>query len=46
METEKLLTFVLCLEIWQFEVNYGDFICVTCIVYADLVENFKCAVWI
>jgi len=32
------------LRILEFEVNFGDFICVTCILYVGLVENFKLAV--
>jgi len=31
-------------RIWEYEVNYVDFICVTCILYVGLVENFKFAV--
>jgi hypothetical protein len=31
-------------RILEYIVNYGDFICVTCILYVGLVENFKLAV--
>ena len=29
---------------WEIVVNYVDFICVTCILYVGLSENFKFAV--
>ena len=28
-------------RIWKFLVNYGAFICLTCILYVVLVENFN-----
>ena len=28
-------------EIWEFVVNYGDFIRLTCILYVGLVGNFQ-----
>jgi len=28
-------------RIWEFEVNYGDFIYVTCILYVGFVKNFN-----
>jgi hypothetical protein len=37
MEREKLVDVWPLFRIWEFEVNYSDFICVTCIC----VENFK-----
>ena len=44
MEKEKLVDIWFVFRIWEPEVNYGDFICATCILYVDLVENFKFAV--
>jgi hypothetical protein len=44
MEREKLVDIWFVLRILEFEVNFGDFICVTCILYVGLVENFKFAV--
>jgi hypothetical protein len=44
MERENLVDIWFVFRIWVFEVNYGDFICVTCFLYVDLVENFKFAV--
>jgi len=31
-------------RIWVYEVNYGDFICVTFTLYVGLVEKIKFAV--
>jgi hypothetical protein len=44
MERYKLVDIWFVFRIWEFEVNYIDFICVTCILNVDLVENFKFAV--
>jgi hypothetical protein len=44
MERKKLVYIWFVFRIWEFEVNYGDFMRVTCILYVDLVENFKFAV--
>jgi uncharacterized membrane protein len=44
MEREKLVDIWFVFRIWKFEVNYGNFICVTCILYVGLVENFKISV--
>ena len=44
MERERLVDIRFVFRIWDYEVNCGDFICVTCISYVDLVENFKFAV--
>jgi hypothetical protein len=41
---EKLVYIWFVYRIWEFEVNYGDFISVTCILNVDLVGNFKFAV--
>ena len=43
-EREKSVDIWFVFRIWECEVNYGDFISVTCISYADLVENFRSAV--
>jgi hypothetical protein len=43
MEKKKLVV-LFVFRILEYEVNYGDFICVTCILYVGLVENFKFAV--
>ena len=37
MEREKL-TFGFVFRILEFEVIFGDFICVTCILYVDMTE--------
>jgi len=29
------------IRIWELEVNYGDCVCVPCILYVDLVENLN-----
>jgi hypothetical protein len=42
MEREIDIWFVF--GILEFEVNFGDFICVTSISYFGLAENFKFAV--
>jgi hypothetical protein len=44
MEREKLIDIWFVLRILEFEVNFADFICVTCILYVGLVENFQFAV--
>jgi len=44
MEREKLVDIWFVIRISEFEVNFDDFICVTCILYVGLVENFKFAV--
>ena len=44
MGREKLVDICFVFRIWEFEVNYGDCVCVPCILYVDLVENFKLAV--
>jgi hypothetical protein len=41
MERQKLVGICFVFRIWEFEVNYGDFICVICILYVGLVDNFK-----
>ena len=38
MERERLVDSRFVFRIWDYEVNYGDFICVTCISY---VEQWK-----
>jgi hypothetical protein len=43
MERLKLFGICFVFRIWEFEVNYFFFVCVTCILYVDL-ENFKLAV--
>ena len=43
MEREKLVDIRFVFRIRDYEVNYGDFICVTCISHVDL-ENFKFSV--
>ena len=30
-------------RIWEFEVNCGDFICVTCILCVDMLETLNCS---
>jgi hypothetical protein len=44
MEREKLVDISFVFRILEFEVNSGDFMCVTCILYVGPVENFKFAV--
>jgi len=44
MEREKLVDIWFVFGIWNFEVNFGDFICITCILCVALVEYFKIAV--
>ena len=44
MEREKLVDIWFVFRILEFEVNFGDFICVTCILCVGLVENFEFAV--
>jgi hypothetical protein len=44
MEREKLVDIWFVFRILEFEVNFGDFVCVTYILYVGLVENFKIAV--
>jgi len=41
MEREKLVHIWFVFRILEFEVNFGDFMCVTCILYAGLMENYK-----
>jgi hypothetical protein len=41
MEREKLVDVWFVFRIWEFEVNYGDFICVICILCVGMLENFK-----
>ena len=41
MEKEKLVDIWFVFTSWEIVVNYGDFICVTYILYADMLENFK-----
>ena len=38
MEREKIVDIWFVFRIWEFEVNFGDFICVICILYVGLVE--------
>ena len=40
MDREKLVHIWFVLRIWEFIVNYGDFICVPCVLYIGLVEKF------
>jgi hypothetical protein len=44
MEREKLVDIWFVFGVWNFEVNFDDFICITCILCVDLVEYFKIAV--
>jgi len=44
MEREKLVDIWFVFRILEFVVNFGDFMCVTCILYVGPVENFKFAV--
>ena len=44
MGREKLVDICFVFRIWEFEVNFGAFICVTCILYVGMVEKFKFAV--
>jgi hypothetical protein len=44
MEREKLVDIWCVFRILEFVLNFGDFIYVTCILYVNLVENFKFAV--
>jgi len=39
-DREKLFDIWFVFRIWEFVVNY-DFICLTCILYVGLVENFN-----
>jgi hypothetical protein len=41
MEREKLVDIWFVFRVLEFEVNFGDFVCVTCTLYVDLVENIK-----
>ena len=43
-EREKLVDIWFVLRILEFEVNFGNFICVTYVLYVSLVENSKFAV--
>jgi len=38
MEGEKLVDILFVFRILEFEVNFGDFICVTCVLCVGLVE--------
>jgi len=38
MQREKLVDTWFVFRILEFVVNYGDFICVTCILYIGMVE--------
>jgi len=38
MEGEKLVDIWFVLRILDFEVNFGDFICVTCVLCVGLME--------
>ena len=40
-ERERLFDIWFVFRIWEFVVNYGDFICLTCVLYVGLVENFN-----
>ena len=44
MHREKLVGIWFVFRIWKFEVTYVNCICVTCILFVGLVENFKIAV--
>ena len=41
MEREELFDIWFLFRIWEFVVNYGDFICLPCILYVGMVESFK-----
>jgi hypothetical protein len=42
MEREKLVDIWFVFRFWEFEVNCGNFICVTCVLCVGLVENLNC----
>jgi hypothetical protein len=44
MEREKSVDIWFVFRILEFVVNFGDFICVTCILYVGMVEILNFAV--
>jgi hypothetical protein len=40
MEREKLFDIWFVFRIWEFEVYYGEFVCVTCNLCVGMVEIF------
>jgi len=41
MERKKSVDIWFVSRIWEFVVNYGDYICVTCILCIGMLESFK-----
>jgi len=41
MEREKLVDIWFVFTSWEILVNYGDFICVTYILFVDMSQNLK-----
>jgi len=44
MERYKLADIWFVFGIWNFEVNFGNFVCITCILFVALVKCFKIAI--
>jgi hypothetical protein len=41
MEREKLVEIWFALRIWEFEVQYGEYVCVICNLCVSMVEIFN-----